>query len=179
MADEHEQEQTDPIESLLDLLVYAPLGLVTQLDELLPGLVERGRSQAVMARTIGEFAVRAGSQKLQGTAGDAQKQLETVLRSLLELAGSRLGGGTAASSSASKDTSAGDTAPLEPDPAAAPVATGLPIADYDDLRAAEIVPMLASLDPAQRATIAAHESANRSRRTILNRIEQLGADPRP
>ena len=61
MAESVSANAGEPLERLLDLILYAPLGLVSQLDELLPGLVETGRSRASMARTIGQFAVRTGS----------------------------------------------------------------------------------------------------------------------
>ncbi|CAB4323233.1 MAG: hypothetical protein F2520_05000 [Actinobacteria bacterium] len=161
-------EQPDPIESLLDLLVYAPLGLVTQLDELLPGLIERGRSQAVMARTIGEFAVRAGSEKVQGQAEGAQKQVESILRSLLDLAASRFAAEPVEPADENVATTSSEQVHEE--------SRVLPIEDYETRKAAEIVPMLSSLTPDQRAVIAEHEAATRKRRTILNRIQQLEAD---
>ena len=163
-----QSEQRDPIETLLDLLIYAPLGLVTQLDDLLPGLIERGRSQAVLSRTIGEFAVRAGSEKVQGQAEGAQKQLETMLRSLLDLAASRLAPEHAEQAEGPPATASTEEAAAE---------TGdLPIKNYGTLKAAEIVPMLATLTADQRAVIAGHEASTRNRRTILNRIQQLEAD---
>jgi len=167
MADE--KGQSDPIEQLLDLLVYAPLGLVTQLDELLPGLIERGRSQAVMARTIGEFAVRAGSEKVQGRADGAQKQLETIVRSLLDLAASRL-----ASEPTQQEPTATTDEPVDGRTTAED--SELPIAEYDQRKAAEIVPLLAKLSAEQRSVIGEYEALNRNRRTILNRIQQLGSD---
>ena len=163
--------QTDPVEALLDLLVYAPLGLVTQLDELLPGLIEKGRSQAVMARTIGEFAVRSGSQKVHDRAGDTQKQLEGLVRYALELAASRLG-----STMGSDGSDGSDGVEAEHDTDQQTSERGLPIDGYDELRASDIVPMLSSLSRPDLEAIAAHETANRSRRTILNRIQQLGVE---
>jgi len=167
MADE--KGQSDPIEQLLDLLVYAPLGLVTQLEELLPGLIERGRSQAVMARTIGEFAVRAGSEKVQDRAGGAQKQLETIVRSLLDLAASRL------ASEPTQQEQTGATISPQNDRTTTEDSE-LPIAEYDQRKAAEIVPLLSKLSAEQRSVIGEYEASNRNRRTILNRIQQLGSD---
>lgn len=51
----------------------------------------------------------------------------------------------------------------------------LPITSYDELPAIEIVAMLEALTPAQRRTIAEHESANRRRRTVLGKIDQLAS----
>ncbi|MEM9513847.1 MAG: hypothetical protein AAGA42_03230 [Actinomycetota bacterium] len=49
----------------------------------------------------------------------------------------------------------------------------LPIADYDDLPAARIVPLLADLTPDELAAIEEHEGATRQRRTVLSRLAQL------
>jgi len=53
-----------------------------------------------------------------------------------------------------------------------------PIADYDDLRVSEIVPLLAELDPDELEEVRQAEKAGKSRSTILDRIDQLtGAAP--
>ena len=58
-----------PLERLLDVAVYAPLGLVMTIDEVLPQLVERGHQQVSMARMFGQFAVQTGGK-------EARKRLE-------------------------------------------------------------------------------------------------------
>ncbi len=170
----------EPVEALLDLLLYAPLGLVTQLDDLLPGLIERGRSQAAMAKTIGEFAVRAGSQKAQGRAEETQRTLEQAAQAILGVFSSvmdRTGTATSASQAASGHAPASSPSPAS---VTTPTPRGgtsgrLPIAKYDSLKAAEIIPLLDGLKPAQRAAIEAHERSGRSRKTILNRLAQLSS----
>ena len=161
-------DRNDPVEALLDLLLYAPLGLVTQLDELLPGLIERGRSQAVMARTIGEFAMRAGTTKVQGRAEETQRMLEEAARSLLTVVAALTDRGD--TSSAPVQGADARTAPEEGSGRPA-----FPIDDYDSLKATEIIPMLEGLDPAQRAEVEERERSGRSRKTILNRLSQLAA----
>lgn len=165
--------ERDPIEQLLDLVLYAPLGLVTQLDDLLPGLVERGRSQAVMARTIGQFAVRSGSAQVQSRVSDVQRQVDSLLRSFADLAASRRR--NAASTSTTSSASTDGTASPAPTAAVAEPSSTLPIAGYDEMRAADIVPLLADLSADQRRTIEHHERANRARKTILARLAQLEA----
>ena len=49
----------------------------------------------------------------------------------------------------------------------------LPIAEYDELRAGEILPLLAELDPDELVTVAEHERAGARRSTILFRISRL------
>lgn len=162
------EDRNDPVEALLDLLLYAPLGLVTQLDELLPGLIERGRSQAVMARTIGEFAVRAGTTKVQGRAEETQRMLEDAARSLLTILATLADRGESPSATAT----GADTRPADEESIGGPA---FPIDDYDSLKATEIIPLLDGLDAAQRAEVEGRERAGRSRKTILNRLSQLSA----
>ncbi|MDA0185061.1 ferritin-like domain-containing protein [Solirubrobacter phytolaccae] len=53
----------------------------------------------------------------------------------------------------------------------------LPIDDYDDLNAGQVVARLSDLSQADLATVLTHERANRGRRSILERGENLTATP--
>jgi hypothetical protein len=154
----------DPGEQLLDLLVYAPLGLLLEARDLVPKLAEKGRQrmggQVTVARMIGEMAVRQG-----------QRRAETVVRRMRE---QQRGAGTPA----------GDTPPTNghgPTPAAAPPASAEPIPDaaglaipgYDTLSASQVVPRLEGLTPAELDAVRAYEVATRGRKTVLTRIDQL------
>jgi hypothetical protein len=50
----------------------------------------------------------------------------------------------------------------------------LPIPDYDELSASQVVERLEGLDPDSLERIRRYESAHRSRNTILGKIAQLG-----
>ena len=56
-----------------------------------------------------------------------------------------------------------------------PVAAGreLAIPDYDSLSASQVLPRLAGLTPTELEAVRAHEGANRGRKTILNKVDQL------
>ncbi len=62
----------DAGERILDVALYAPLGLVVTVIEAMPELVRKGRErlgpQVGMARTIGQFAVRQGYRQVAGLA---------------------------------------------------------------------------------------------------------------
>ena len=73
-------EPMDPIERLLDLCLYAPLGFVVDARRVVPDLVQRGRSQAGVARMIGELAVTWGNAKVTEAVSDAQDQALGLLR---------------------------------------------------------------------------------------------------
>lgn len=52
-------------EVLLDVFVYAPLGLALEARELIPKLAERGRGQADLTRLAGRMAVHRGRAEAQ------------------------------------------------------------------------------------------------------------------
>lgn len=82
MADDEPTTGPDPVERLLDLCVFAPLGFVTDARRVLPELAERGRQQATVARMVGEFAVTWGSTRLQGAVSQAQENAVDLLQRL-------------------------------------------------------------------------------------------------
>src|SRR5215207_5621584 len=81
----------DPAEQLLDLLVYAPLGLLMEARDLVPKLAEKGRQrmggQVTVARMIGEMAVRQGQRRAEKVVQRLREQQRTTT--------SPAGGGTA------------------------------------------------------------------------------------
>jgi hypothetical protein len=168
------------LEHALDVLVYAPIGLLFEGANLLPDLVAKGRNQVNMARMIGQFAVTQG----QGEASKAVDRLQDQAIAIL----SRLGGSTAPeppiTPAAMQEPAAPPAAtpePARPDPAPAPpagpavdVAT-LAIPDYDGLSASHVVNRLEGLSAAELEAVRAYEAANRGRKTILSKIAQLQA----
>ncbi len=68
---------------------------------------------------------------------------------------------------------ASTTAPT-PEPAPEPVEViSLPIDDYDDLSAPQLLPMLDTLQSDDLSALLAHEQSHRGRATVVNRIRQL------
>jgi hypothetical protein len=160
----------DPGEQLLDLLVYAPLGLLLEARDLVPKLAEKGRQrmggQVTVARMIGEMAVRQG-----------QRRAESVVRRLRDQqtgagAGTEAGGGADVAHPAN-----GHRPPFRgPAPASAPAtpdAGGLAIPGYDTLSASQVVPRLEGLSAEELDDVRAYEVATRGRKTVLTRIDQL------
>lgn len=168
-----------PLEQLVDLAVFAPIGLLLNLDEVLPQLVEKGQQQVQVARFFGRMAVRTGT----------------------EAARRRVGGTRRPSGGSGGPSDAGSAAPGEPAkvvpirrvegdaaapaPAAGPVeavpaepapdASTLGIPDYDVLSASQVVPRLAGLSPEELDAVRRYEAAHRGRKTILAKIAQLQA----
>lgn len=137
----------DPIaEQLLDLFVYAPIGLALEARELIPKLADRGRGQVALTRLAGRVAADRGH-------GEVRSFLDQVAA----VVGVVLTGDTPGSA-----TTRTANRPTE-----------LPIDDYDDLTAPELLPFLSPLDDDQLADVLAYEEAHRSRATVINRIRQL------
>ena len=159
-----------PVDTALDLLVYAPIGLVFEARNLVPRLAERGRQQVTMARMVGEFAVRQGS-------AEAGKRLSGLFGRGGQQGPSGDGGAAAGSGPASSDGQpAGEPPPEAAEPVAdrsAPDDAALAIPDYDSLSASQVVPHLAGLSAEELEAVRAYEAETRGRKTILNRIAQL------
>jgi hypothetical protein len=82
-----------------------------------------------------------------------------------------------AATTVADDDDAGDTSveaavAIDVDEALADAAR-LPIEDYDQLAARQVVDRLDALQPAELRAVRAYESSHRHRQTILRRIEQL------
>lgn len=175
----------DPVDALLDLCVYAPLGFVTDARRVVPELAQKGRAQAAMARMIGEFAVSWGNTKLQSAMNDAQDTAVDVLRRLgvaspepeqapgAPVADVHEAASAPASAAGGGDTPAWLEGRTEADEAEA---RALAIPDYDNLSASQVVPRLDGLTPDELEAVRRYERKHRHRKTILNRIAQLQAD---
>lgn len=144
--------------TLVDLLIFAPIGLAAVAVQRLPCLVDKTREHAVAkvgaARVVGEFAVRFARQELG-------KYLER-------------------SDSANDADDAAAMVPAEsPADALAQVTASprssehLAIPGYDSLAASQVVGRLRSLSPPDLEAIRTYEAVTRHRRTILHRIDEL------
>ena len=93
-------EQKSPLDQALDLLVYAPMGLVLTAKDELPSLVTKGRervgNQFMVARMIGQFAVMQGQREAEKTAGRLVEQAGTLAARLGGLPGVAGPGGAVA-----------------------------------------------------------------------------------
>lgn len=148
-----DESDDDLTERLLDLVVYAPLGLALEAKDLLPKLAERGRGQVVLTRLAGTVAARQG----QNEAGRLVDELRSSIERFLGLDDD--------TDDEDEDQPAGSTDDPDAD-------ADLPIDGYAGLTAVEVLPLLAGLDDAQLDQIEAFERANRARSTVLNRIRQ-------
>ncbi len=63
-----EKSQAD---QLIDLLVYAPVGLIYEYGEVLPQLVKRGKSQVQLAKVMSQMAAKQGQKSVDGALLEA------------------------------------------------------------------------------------------------------------
>ncbi|MGH1493829.1 MAG: hypothetical protein ACRBK7_31280 [Acidimicrobiales bacterium] len=192
MADD---DQRDPVDQLIDMFVYAPVGMLYEYQEVMPKLVRRGKSQVQIAKVIGQLAFnRNRSDAIGQIAGGLTSVVARQITEFGEAIGlappkpSESGSGT----STPPPPSAGDDVVLAPPPPSeadrAAVEAGesqtetddseaeppsLPIARYDELTAKEIISLLADLEPDQLDRIRAHEEGNRARKTVLGKLDRL------
>jgi hypothetical protein len=175
-------DQRQQVERVLDLALYAPVGLVLTLRDQLPQRL-RQRRQAVenrvqLARFVGELAVRYGRNEIErelrqhrdGTnespAGPTEQGAPDVAPSSTAVAPV-----TAESATAVQPPDVGATDVSAAETAAA--ADALPIGDYESLAAIHVVQRLASLRADEVEQIRRFEAAHRARRTVLAKIAQL------
>jgi hypothetical protein len=178
--------QDDPAEQLLDVLVYAPLGLLLEARDLLPKLADKGRQrlggQVTVARMVGELAVRQGQRR-------AEKVIERLREQNSAGAGANRGQARRpepanghAGEPADRDPSGAATvtdirppaAPApDPEPRAGGGASALAIPGYDTLSASQVVPRLEGLSADELEAVRVYEQTTRARKTVLTRIDQL------
>lgn len=187
--------QKSPTERVLDVTVYAPLGLALTVAESFPHFVRKGRSrlgaQIGLARTVGQFAVRQGYRQFRGMAMPRPPFpfWPSGGQSGADRAGPSNGASTRTTPGAPTANGAGPasdrpTRPAAPGPTSAATRVGgagregvaaahLAIPSYDSLSASQVVQRLAGLSRDEIEAVRAYEAATRGRRTVLARAEQL------
>ena len=171
--------------SIIEAVVYGPLGLVLEARTLMPRLVQRGRNEVAMAKMVGQFAVRKGTEDLAAGALVGQEKILGVLR------GTRLFGASGASTTtaeashgAHEEPAAAPPSPSRVTAAAAEQAASIDPADlaivgYDLLSASQVVPRLESLTATELELVARYEAGTRGRKTILAKVSQLQSAASP
>ncbi len=136
------EREPDALENLLDLFVYAPIGLALDARELIPQLARRGKGQVDLAKVMGTLALRQGK-------GEVAKIVESVIDLLVSA------GGSAAPDLVDEDNLGG------PDP----------LAGADSWTVAQATAVIAHLEAADLRRLRAVEEAGKGRVTVLRRID--------
>ena len=168
------------IERLLDLAVYAPVGVFVTLRDDLPKHIRQGRqaleNRVQLARFIGQLAVQQGRKEIAKRLDEAARQRASATTSApVEVDAVEVDGTAPAEPDEAPAVPLIQTAtPEVPEPSVTPLdATALPIAEYQSLAAIHVVQRLATLGPDELEQIRRFEVAHRGRRTILAKIAQL------
>ena len=173
-------KRQDPAEQLLDLFVYAPLGLAMEAAEFLPKLADKGRQRmggkVIVARMVGEMAVRQGQRRAEKLF-DRMREQQRGTRP--PQPGSQA---TAPANGHGRGPDPASTTGSRPGPRPAPAAAApeasadvseLAIPGYDTLSASQVVPRLEGLSEEELEAVRVYEEAHRARKTVLTRIDQL------
>lgn len=157
-------EEKSPVDQVLDLLVFAPLGLALSARDDLPDLAAKGRAQVegqlTMARFIGQFAVEQGKVQFEKRVW-GPRVAPTV---------------PAPAPPAAAPTPDVVPSPVVEDPTdggVVPAAADLAIHGYDALSASQVVQRLAGLTADELDQVRRYETASRGRKTVLTKISQL------
>ena len=180
-------EARPPYETLLDYLVYAPIGAALVLVDEVPRLAARGRGRVekrvALARLVGRFAAEQAGRRLGTVWSVPAREQPVVSGGGDEVAATKTARSPSPSAGGHERTRAGASAPAGEDKArrssrpATHVPSGdLPIPAYDTLAASQVVERLASLTSVELEAVRRHEAGTRRRRTVLHKIAQLSAE---
>ncbi len=152
MSDSEADELKAFVDRLVDLAIYAPIGLLYEYPDVLPRLVAKGKSQVQLARVLSQMAGRAAEPNVASGL--------TELGRAFGLA-PRVPQPPAAEAQTSEEPE--PTAAVAPDP-------GEPWPGYDSMTARDVVARLPHLDEATRAAVGDYEASNKQRSTVLRRV---------
>ncbi len=163
---------------LLDLVLFAPIGLMTAVRDDLSKFAAIGRREVDLARFIGKLAADQGQRAVSSRWASGCKPSAATAAPTARAAGGSPDQppSTPKSASRSASGSASGSAPVKAggtDGVVALAASDLPIADYDSLAASQVVARLAALTPEELDRIERYEASHRARRTVLGKITQL------
>jgi hypothetical protein len=152
-----------PIDAALDVVLYAPIGLLASAREVVPELAAKGREvveqQVTVARFVGRLAVRQGQRQASATAervltreyvdeDTPDEQIPVRLERVVMDGADRV-------------------------TADAVGADELAIPSYDSLAASQVVARLGGLTAEELDAVGRYEQAHRGRKTVLGKVAQL------
>jgi hypothetical protein len=162
----HVGDRPDPVRRLVDVAVYAPIGLAAMARDHLPEIVETGRERVRQRLTVARFI---GQLVVQQSRIEVSKRLESQPAT----SSPRVPAHASGSAEPAVDEVAKPSPSVEPPVPSPPPVDSLPIADYESLAASQVVARLGGLDHDDLDAIEAFERAHRNRRTVLGKVDQL------
>lgn len=148
---EPNDEERNPLDWVLDLSVYAPLGFALEFRRLVPELAEAGRRQIEFSRSLGRAALRTMAQSGATSAAAPQRTSRAAT---------------------APDQDAGTTAAgAESGDSAAPVPEE-PVEGFDAMNARAAIAAARGATVAQLVWMRNREIATKNRTTVLQAIER-------
>lgn len=173
------EPEKSPVDSLLDVVVYAPIGAFFRGPQAMRDLAAEGRSQVGNARVVGKLALDRGLAEAERLGEAAQQVVNDALVAAARAAGAPLAGSRPPDDDATTEPHGQPASPtlrvVPADDDGGLAAAELPIPDYDNLSASQVVPRLADLAIDELDAVRDYEQSHRGRMTILSRIAQLQA----
>jgi len=186
------ESDENPLEQLVDLFVYAPVGMLYEYPEVLPRLIKRGKSQVKLAKFVGQLALKQQQGGLDSIPIPADAVAGVLARIVTEI-GAAVGLAPGQESPIRADPKTDDFTdtdkpasqiPDRPEPTRQAVTKSsqvktnevsrrLPIASYDDLTAKEVIFLLDDLTVSQLRRVRDYEHSKRGRKTVLGKIDRL------
>lgn len=186
--DEAAAERPEPLTTLLDALVFAPVGAFLHGPETVGDLAAKGRQDVANAKVVGRLALDRAVGQAQSRIGEVGGRWLEVLAAAARAAGVPLadldpddedadGADGPRLRIVGPDHGTGPAGAPAPDDAGTdgPAVESLAIPGYDTLAASQVVPRLDDLSDDELADVQEYERAHRGRMTILSRIAQLRA----
>lgn len=161
-------------ERLIGTAFFLPIGLCARLIEDAPDGIAKARRHIVLARFVGKMAVDRGVKELQRHLGSESGAATPTTEPRAVEAGE-----PAEPAAASVSATAARERSVEHGPSKlidTVSADDLALPDYDHLPAAHIIGKLDGLTTSEREAIESYEHANRHRRTVLGKLDQLRED---
>jgi hypothetical protein len=170
-------DDKNPLDQLLDLCLFGPIGLLVAARARYPELVEQGRQQLEGHAAIGRFAARHVADK-----GKKAGRALAKLREAQAAPGDGDGAGDEPWASYVADIpqtiAAEEVIPVrhdddDPTTAGSVAADELAIPSYDSLAASQVVQRLEGLTSDELEAVRRYEVAHRARKTVLGKVAQL------
>ena len=171
---EAELELGEFVTKVMDIVRYAPIGILLDGPALLPKLAEQGKVHVKNAEWLGGMALQQGRKALERQLHVVGTQAVDFLKMMGVIAEEEEAGSTtrvrpAAQPSRATPSAAESAAALVDSPGV----DDLAIPDYDSLSASQVINRLPSLSVEELEAVRAYEAAHRGRKTILNKVVQL------
>ncbi|MEM7092924.1 MAG: hypothetical protein AAF567_07970 [Actinomycetota bacterium] len=143
---ENPSEERSPVDRLLDVAVYAPLGLALDFRRVVPELAQAGRRQVAFSRSLGKAALSTIGKAAAARGGEPTSKT-----------------GASSTKPDASTTPTDSSTPANADDRAV-------IEGYDGLNAREIIALSSAASPAQRRWMRQREAANKKRKTVLQAL---------